>query len=95
MIFIFSGLIDVCRKNSFESVQNFADKLFCEGFSASQLIIQLHDRVVASGDWSDSQKSSVCERLAVNESRLLDGANEYLQILDLCSVIMTQMAKGG
>jgi hypothetical protein len=32
--------------------------------------------------------------LAANESRLLDGANEYLQVLDLCSLMMTQIAKG-
>jgi replication factor C subunit 2/4 len=43
---------------------------------------------------SDRQKSVVCEKLAVNESRLLDGANEYLQILDLCATMMTQIAKG-
>ena len=40
----------------------------------------------------DNQKSVIAEVLAVNESRLLDGANEYLQVIDLCSVMMKQMA---
>jgi hypothetical protein len=41
---------------------------------------QVHDRVVCSDKLSDRQKSMICERLAVNESRLLDGANEFLQV---------------
>jgi replication factor C subunit 2/4 len=55
---------------------------------------QVHDRIVVSDAMSDRQKSFVCEKLAANESRLLDGANEYLQVLDLCSLMMTQIAKG-
>ncbi len=39
---------------------------------------------------SDRSKSAVCEALAVNESRLLDGASEYLQLMDLATVIMTE-----
>lgn len=88
------GLLEVCQKNSFENLQKYVDKLFCEGFSGAQLICQIHDRIVAADDMSDRQKSFICEKLAVNESRLLDGANEYLQILDLCSTMMTQVAKG-
>ena len=57
-------------------------------------IFQVHDRIVVSDAMSDRQKSFVCEKLAANESRLLDGANEYLQVLDLCSLMMTQIAKG-
>ena len=88
------GLFDACQKNSFSNVQEYVDKLNCEGFSASQLITQVHDKVVGSDDMSDKQKSNICETLAVNESRLLDGANDYLQIMDMCSVIMKQIAIG-
>ena len=66
--------------------------MICEGFSGSQLIAQLHDKLVANEEMDDGQKSAVAEVLAVNESRLLDGANEYLQIIDLCSIMMKQMA---
>jgi len=86
------GLFEACSKNSFPAIQSFVDKLTCEGFSGSQLINQVHDKVIASERLSDSQKSVICETLAVNESRLLDGANEYLQVMDLCSVMMKQIA---
>ena len=44
---------------------------------------QVHDRIVAGDDMSDRQKSFISEKLAVNESRLLDGANEYIQVIDI------------
>ena len=65
----------------------------CEGFSGAQLINQLHDRIVLSDDFSDLQKSAMAEKIAVCSSRLLEGANEYLQLIDLCSTIMKEMAK--
>ncbi len=50
-------------------------------------------RYVKDDSVSDMAKSAVCEALAVNESRLLDGASEYLQLMDVATVIMTQKAK--
>jgi len=61
----------------------------CEGFSVTQLLLQLHDRFVTDKDnLNDDQKSTICERLAANEVRLLDGANENLQLMDLAVVVM-------
>ena len=55
-----------------------------EGYSVVQFIYQLHSRVVDDDDdeqvLSICQKSVVCEALAVNEFRLLDGASEYSQL---------------
>jgi len=39
--------------------------LMSEGHSAGQIILQLHDTIVPSTDLNDSQKSAICERLAV------------------------------
>lgn len=87
-------LLEACETNSFEKVQTFVDNLSCEGFSVTQIIDQLHTKVVRNDELSDRQKSVVCETLAVNEYRLLDGANEYLQLMDLCSVLMKTLAQG-
>jgi len=65
--------------------------LMAEGHSAGQIVLQLHDVIVPSRDLSDAQKSAICERLAVVDKRLMDGADEYLQVLDLCTVIMQQV----
>jgi replication factor C subunit 2/4 len=87
-------LFEVCKQNSFDKLQNFVDELICEGFSVAQLILQLHTAVVSDSHsvLSDLQKSTVCEALAVAENCLVDGASEYLQLLDVCAILMKVMS---
>ena len=51
------------------------------------------DTVLESDSMTDNQKSAICEKLAVSEARLLDGASEFLQMLDIISFIMNQLSK--
>ncbi|KAK6167112.1 hypothetical protein SNE40_021214 [Patella caerulea] len=62
-----------------------------EGFAATQVINQLHDRIVISEELTDTQKSVICEKLSVSDKCLMDGADEYLQLMALFSIIMTQI----
>ena len=78
---------------SFEKLNIFAKDLTAEGFSLTQYILQLHEKVVFDETIPDSKKAAICEKLAVAEGRLHDGANEYLQILDVTTLIMNQMTK--
>ena len=57
------------------------------------IFFQVHDTVVESDSMTDNQKSAICEKLAVSEARLLDGASEFLQMLDIISFIMNQLSK--
>ena len=77
---------------SFEKLNRFAKDLTAEGFSLTQYILQLHEKVVFDETIPDSKKAAICEKLAVAEGRLHDGANEYLQILDVTTLIMNQLA---
>ena len=73
-------------------MESYVNDITCEGFSGAQMINQLHVRIVISDDYSDLQKSIMCEKLACCSSRLLEGANEYIQLVDLCSTIMKEIA---
>jgi len=88
------GLLEVCQLNSYDRVQGFVDDMICEGFSGHQLINQLHDHVVANNCLTDSQKSTICEKLAVSEHCLLEGADEYLQIMSVATTIMKVLSMG-
>ena len=68
--------------------------MMCEGFSGHQLISQLHDHTVANDCLTDQQKSAICEKLAVAEHCLLEGAGEYLQIMAVATAIMKTLAMG-
>ena len=74
------GLLEVCQLNSYDRLQEQVDTIMFEGFSGHQLISQLHDSMVANDCLNDQQKSQICEKLAVAEHCLLEGADEYLQV---------------
>ena len=86
-------LFQVGKSGSFDKVSDFVENLVAEGFSVTQFISQLHDKVTTDQDLSDHQKSSICEKLAIAEARLIDGANEYLQLLDITTLVMNQLSK--
>jgi len=88
------GLLEVCQLNSYDRVQGFVDDMICEGFSGHQLINQLHDHVVSNNCLTDSQKSAICEKLSVAEHCLLEGADEYLQIMSVATTIMKVLSQG-
>jgi replication factor C subunit 2/4 len=56
------------------------------------LVIHLHERLIGSAALSDNQKSEVAAKLAVTEHCLLEGADEYLQMMAVCTAIMTTLA---
>lgn len=86
-------ILQACASSSYEKLQAVVEDFVLEGFAASQLFSQIHDVIVRSDEYTDHQKSVICEKLAICDHRLLDGADEYLQIMDLCNVIMVQLCK--
>jgi len=53
------------------------------GFSASQLVSQLLDRIVLDIGLTEMQKSLMAQKIGNVERCLIDGADEHLQLLDL------------
>lgn len=88
------GLLEVCQLNSYERLQEHVDIMMCEGFSGHQLISQLHDHTVENACLNDQQKSAIAERLAVAEHCLLEGADEYLQVMAVATSMMKTLAMG-
>lgn len=87
-------LIKVCYSDSYEKLEAFLKTMMAEGYSAYQTVTQLHDLIVYREDFTDKQKSAICEKLAKCDHQLLDGADEYLQIMDLSTTIMSQLCHG-
>ncbi|CAG5095062.1 Similar to RFC4: Replication factor C subunit 4 (Homo sapiens) [Cotesia congregata] len=81
-------LLEVSQGKDFSKVEDFVDEFLLEAYSTSQLIEQLNDRIIVSDDFSDKQKAVIGERLAQCAYRLLEGGSEYIQLINLCCVIM-------
>ncbi|KAK2719598.1 replication factor C subunit 4-like [Artemia franciscana] len=86
-------LFEVCATASFEKLQRFIEDFTCEGYSVSQLQNQVFERIIDLPEITDKQKAMICERLALSDFRLADGADEYLQMLDIGCTIMKALCE--
>ncbi|XP_028443587.1 replication factor C subunit 4 isoform X1 [Perca flavescens] len=80
-------LLQICFTGTFEKLEVAVRNMVDEGYAATQILSQLHESIIEQ-DLSDKQKSAITEKMAVVSKCLSDGADEYLQMLSLCSVIM-------
>ncbi|KAG7165058.1 Replication factor C subunit 4-like, partial [Homarus americanus] len=62
-----------------------------EEISQHDIMNQIHDHIIVNDLLSDLQKAAICERLAVCDHRLMDGGDEYVQVLDLSCIVMKQL----
>lgn len=78
-------LLAVCEKGprGFQAVQAELDRVLREGYPAGQLLVQLSAEVVTSASLSEQAKCKVSLAIAEADKQLTDGANEYLQLLDV------------
>ncbi|XP_064638961.1 replication factor C subunit 4-like isoform X2 [Lineus longissimus] len=91
---VIDHILTVCHSNSYEKLEVAVKDLIAEGHSAYQILQQLHMIMAQKEELGDKQKSIVCEKMAVVDKCLMDGADEYLQIMDLCTVMMQQICQG-
>ncbi|XP_047130593.1 replication factor C subunit 4 isoform X1 [Hydra vulgaris] len=83
-----ADIMKACSSGSFEKLDKQVKLMMTGGYSASQLITQLHDEIISLLTINDKQKSIILEKLAIVEKCLCDGADEYLQIMAIGTVIM-------
>lgn len=86
-------IILLTKSGSVTKLQTEIENVMNEAYSASQILDQLHDIILDDTVLSDKQKCVIMEQISVTDKCLLDGADEYLQILSLGTVIMTQFCK--
>uniref|UniRef100_A0A9J8D8N8 Replication factor C subunit 4 n=2 Tax=Cyprinus carpio TaxID=7962 RepID=A0A9J8D8N8_CYPCA len=86
---VIEALLQICCRGTFEKLELAVKDMIDQGYAATNVLNQLHD-VIIDEKLSDKQKSVITEKMAEVDKCLSDGADEYLQLLSLCSVIMQQ-----
>ncbi|XP_076134029.1 replication factor C subunit 4 [Alosa pseudoharengus] len=86
---VIDNLLQICHKGTFDKMQIEVKNMIDDGYAATQILNQLHDRII-EGHLSDKQKSVIAEKMAEVDKCLADGADEYLQLISLAAVIMQQ-----
>ncbi len=69
----------------YSRVSKAVEDLVAEGWSATQVVTQLYDKIVLSDETVENwQKSKIVLCFSETDRRLVDGSDEHLTILDLC-----------
>lgn len=88
---VIEKVVDNCATGSFEKIESCVQNLIYDGFSCNQVVTQLHDVLMERADLTDCQKAIVFEKIAELDNNLIEGSDEYLQLLDLLNVVSQQM----
>lgn len=80
------------EKPTFTSIRATVRALVREGYSASQLLSQLHDLIVAHPTLGARQKAQSALALAEADKALCDGADEELWILEVALCVNKAVA---
>jgi DNA polymerase III delta prime subunit len=74
--------LEACKANSFSHLQQCADGIVAQAYPVAQFLDQFAVEVSNDASLSCLQKAHVALKLAQAEHALIDGADEWLQLLD-------------
>lgn len=81
-------LVCANKESKIKEICDLANFFNLEGYPINTLLSQLVDLVVAS-ELADKHKAMICFHIANTEKRLIDGGDEYLQLLSVFMCIKT------
>ncbi|QDS67807.1 Subunit of heteropentameric Replication factor C (RF-C) [Venturia effusa] len=67
----------------YEPVAKCVEDIVADGWSATQILAQMYDRIIYDEKISDVKKGKIAIIFSETDKRLVDGADEHLTILDL------------
>ncbi|XP_020107168.1 replication factor C subunit 2 isoform X2 [Ananas comosus] len=85
---VVESLFTACKSGDFDVANKEVTRIIAEGYPVSQLICQLLEVIVNAEDIQDEQKARICKKLGEADKCLVDGADEYLQLMDVASHTM-------
>jgi replication factor C subunit 2/4 len=88
---VVNDLYESFGKNSFSAVQQAVEDVCAGGYSAQVILQALSQRIIPSTDFDELSKANLSIRIAEAEKNLVDGADEYLQLMTVCSLAQTCM----
>ena len=86
-------VLKLVKSGNYTKLQRGIEDMMHDAYSASQILEQLHDMVLEDVSLPDKQKAVVMEEIAKTDKCLLDGGDEYLQIMSLVTVAMSQYSE--
>ncbi|KAJ3330289.1 hypothetical protein HDU76_006006 [Blyttiomyces sp. JEL0837] len=80
---VMDSLFSAWVSRKFDVIQSTLASAVKAGFSANQIMNQLHSKVIADVTLTSRQKALACRQFGSMDKALIDGADEHLQLLNL------------
>lgn len=81
--------VAISKAKSIDRMEEYVSDLINEGYTASQFLIQLHDWLLTQSTMSDTDLAKIIPALALAEHRFCNGSDEYIQLLYVCSLFVS------
>lgn len=82
------NIIKICTgKNSVLIIKKKADEIISSGYPINITLSELVKYIVSYDKFTEEMKGNICFHIAKTEKRLVDGADEYLQLLSVLMCI--------
>jgi replication factor C subunit 2/4 len=75
--------------NSFDAVQSQAEDVCCAGYSAQLLLEALLNKLLQDTALTERCKAEIAIRIAEAQKNMVEGADEYLQLMTVCTLALT------
>ncbi|KAJ5066889.1 replication factor c subunit 4 [Anaeramoeba ignava] len=75
--------IESCKASSINELVTTCQKLINSAFSIPQILLLSLKMIIEDNFLNNLQKAEICEKISEIESRLIDGADELLQLMEL------------
>ncbi|KAJ1658900.1 Subunit of heteropentameric Replication factor C (RF-C) [Dispira simplex] len=79
---VIQALIQSWQGQSYDAIKRTVDQAVWAGYSAYQILNQIHDLVVDTPEWSSLQKARLAQLIGNTDKRISDGADEHLQLVN-------------
>ncbi|AYV82124.1 MAG: replication factor C small subunit [Homavirus sp.] len=87
---VINKIINICIQDKTKDVRDIVEltkEIRTFGYPIQNIIEQINVMIIGNDNLNDKQKSQICLHFAITEKRLIDGADEYLQLLSILMCI--------
>jgi len=88
-----SRIFEVCRANDFDKIAELAQDLLADGFPVAQIISQMLDFIVRpDAPIGNIPKAKLACQFAESDKHIVDGAGDYVQLMNVFATTSRQLA---
>jgi len=84
------NIINICKKADIKQIRNEVNRLLNKGYTYTTLLTKIIDELITC-NLSDDLKEDLFIKIGKIEKRLSDGGDEYLQLLNIFTLISKKM----